>query len=188
MAAADTDSLLIGYHYTQLGACPAGAQSWHFDVHLPDLPGKLGHGEAVLVDLYGRDPYGSLDRFGPPVHKIRAATMDPQTRELCGTWADELDMYGDRLVILSGLTMVRNRAALAGAVVAHVVAQLGSGAIAVVYRPGGDDLPNPYQLRSAGLHFYPIRNGVHYLDPMRDVSVHRADDNRRPPGRRLRAC
>lgn len=147
MATLEPSSLRISYrHAHTLAEITAGAaQRWCYEARAADFAGaevRVGRGTAILVDLYGPDPYGSLDPFGPRVHRIRAAAMDRSTGEL-GSWGDELDMCGDRLVILSALRLadageveVRDGLrALAPLVSAMAMSRMGHCAVAALYAP-----------------------------------------------------
>jgi hypothetical protein len=180
MAALDPSSLSVSYRHTQDLAqyAPGTAQTWYYEVSGHEVsPARraavqIGHGDAILVDLYGVDPYGSLDSFDAHVHRIRAAAMDPVTRELDKSWGEDLDMCGDRLLVLNGLRLGvpghhRRARWLAPLISALVITRLAHCAVAVVYAPrdGGDDTADVDAMRDAGLEFWPLRDGVHYLDP-----------------------
>jgi hypothetical protein len=176
MAALEPRSLMISYRHVQhLAEAAAGAaEPCPYEVDARDVDGapvRIGHGVALLVDLYGPDPYGSLNSFGPRVRRMRAAAMDARTRELAQSWGDELDMCGDRLLLLGELHIQTERGAwwLQPLINAMVINRLARCTVAAVYAPGvygfrdgGDDVA---AMREAGLDFRPLADGVYYLDP-----------------------
>lgn len=175
MAAFEPSSLSIDYRHVQsLAHSVAGAvTTCRYEVNARDVEGapvRIGRGEALSVDLYGPDPYGSLDPFGPSVHRVRAAAMDATTRELARSWGDELDMFGDRLLLLGELNVETDRGAqaLAPLISAMVITRLSRCTVAVVYAPSTgdrDDTPSVAAMWDAGLDFRPVADGVYYLDP-----------------------
>ena len=172
MAKLQARSLSVSYRHTQslTQRDRDVAQRWHYEVTGRDERGgevPVGLGEAILIDLYGSDPYGSLDPFDEHIHRIRDVVMDSKTRDLDKTWGDDLQMMGDRLLVLDDLRLDESAGArgLSPSIRAMVVSQLGHCTVATVYAPrepqAWDELAD---LRAAGLDFKPIRDGVHYLD------------------------
>ena len=199
MIMVDLNSVSIDYRHTQDAATVTGsaAQRWRYTAYARQARGpatQIATGTAVLANLYGPDPYASLDPLGAHIRRVRDAAMDPTTRELSNTWGEDLEMHGDQLLILENLTLdiTTANAALALTITDRVITQLARRAVAVLYSPHRDsepidDTPNLWALRAIGLNFTLACADVYYLDPSKAPT---RDGNGRPvgpPGLALRA-
>jgi hypothetical protein len=195
MSALEPASLRITYQHVQRFTDPLrpGAQDFQYQVAgtVGDERVEVGAGCAVLVDLFGPDPYGSLSGCDRHVRRIGDVAFDRATGELDPSWGHDLEMIGDRLLILGELTVERQWRGgwVVGVISAMVVARLRHCVVAAMYAAGGSvhaaggatdgvdqaDQTDPADqadqadelaaMRAAGLALRPARDGVHYLDP-----------------------
>jgi hypothetical protein len=143
MSALEPSSLSVTYRHVQrLTGLQLGAQDWCYQV--AGIVGgervAVAEGCAVLVDLFGPDPCGSLRIYDRHIRHIGAVAFDPATGELDPSWGHDLEMLGDRLLILGEVTVgSRWRAdGLVPLISAMVVTRLRHCAVAAMYAIGAD--------------------------------------------------
>jgi hypothetical protein len=86
----------------------ASVRSWAFvadlapeDRETDDGGVVVGRGEALVVELYGRDPYDALDEHSEAAMEIGQAIFPQDAAGLAEDFAEELEQLGDRVLVLS---------------------------------------------------------------------------------------
>ncbi|HZZ46361.1 MAG TPA: hypothetical protein VFE65_05720 [Pseudonocardia sp.] len=180
-------SVRITYRHVQrLGARPdPGAITWGFEATAGAGGVVIARGGAVMVDLFGPDPYSALGRASEHIRRIRDVAFNEHTREPDWSWGDDLDLLGDQLLVLDELTInpgmrARGFTALINGM---VITQLRHCVVAALYSANAqwDGVSEVVALRRGGLNLRPVRDGVHYIDPAAvdlDGIVRRLDESR----------
>lgn len=176
------DLSLVSFHFHLAQSCQdateQAADRWH--VELLARPGEgqpseipVAHGEVLLIDLFGADPYGSLDCFGAHVRQVRDVLFDVETRELDESFSNRLEMLGDRLMIVTELSIAPQWRGygLAPLIVGQAIKKLAHCAVAVVFAPSkhyvdGRDVGavDRERLLSSDLPLEMFHGGLCYLD------------------------
>jgi hypothetical protein len=179
-------SVSITYRHVQrLGdLLDPSTMTWRFEATAGVEGRVVARGGAVGVDLFGRDPYGALGMASEHIRRIRNVAFNEDTREPDWSWGDDLDLLGDRLLVLDMLTInpeMRARG-LAALINGMVIAQLRHCAVAALYSANAEweGVSDAVTLRGRGLDLRPVRDGVYYIDPASvnlDNILRRLDEN-----------
>jgi GNAT superfamily N-acetyltransferase len=123
----------------------------------------VGRGEALVVELHGRDPLDALDEHGETALHLGEAIFDPATGALAEDLAEKLRSAGDRVLVLNSIEVEERWRGLGlGPVIAGLVVEaLGGGALAARWDRGVAKLSRLCET----LGFRPHRDGVLFLDP-----------------------
>jgi hypothetical protein len=164
-------SVSVAYRHVQNLENPSGSQvtNWRFEATVGAGGRVIARGGAVVVDLFGSDPYGALGRGSEHIRRIRDVAFNEHTREPDWSWGNDLDLLGDQLLVLDRLTIspaARERG-FAALINGMVITQWRHCAVAALYAANldWDPLSDVAALREGGLNLRPVREGVHYVDP-----------------------
>jgi GNAT superfamily N-acetyltransferase len=176
----DLSMVCLHIHHVQScqDATEQPADRWHVELLARLGEGQpsealVAHGEVLLVDLFGADPYGSLGRFDTHVRQVRDILFDAETRELDESFCGRLEILGDRLMIFTELSIAPEWRGhgLAPLIVRQVIRKMAHSSVAVVFAPRGHLLDgrdvgevDRDQLLDCGLPFDLFHGGLYYLN------------------------